>query len=167
MYTVTLHLGLRKLSYSWYLGLFAVEISENFWFHVFNIFHPFHTAQSWWFIVKSETSENVWVLVQAVPPTKIDVFCPVYSHPCSIYLFLSVVHLQSQCSRSRTDGNKYILLIFPANLLLLLSFWEFLRSLTAELILEWKHRYGCFPMWCRFSSLKVCLVALLQFRGHM
>ena len=71
----------------------AVYTSGNVWFHKFN---KFSTAESWWFIVNSQTSKNVSCLVQAVFLTGTDVFCLVYTHACSIHRFLSVVQMQSQ-----------------------------------------------------------------------
>ena len=54
-----------------------------------------------------------------------------------------------------------------ANFLSILSRSEFSCLLTAEWIVEWKHRNGCFPMWCRFRSFTVCSVDLLHYREHM
>ena len=59
-------------------------------------------------VLNSQTSENVWYMVQAALPTKADAFCLVHTHVCSFYRFPSVVQPQSHSwpFRSNTDGKQ-------------------------------------------------------------
>ena len=96
------------------------------------------------------------------------VFCRLFSCRVSAYRF-----------PSWTGGQRCKSLLSPKSILLLfyllpylclslsLSYWDSLCSLIAEWILEWRHRNGCFPMWCRFSSIQVYIVNSLHYRGHV
>ena len=146
------------------------QTSENVYLHVFK--YSAHYSLVW----SPQTSENVWDLAQAAPPTETDVCCLGYTHVCSIHWFLSVVQLRSQCLQFPIwDGWKTMYIftfsqIHSASVLstaISLSNWESPCSLIAEWISEWKHRDGCFPMWCRFSSIQFYVVNLLHYRGHM
>ena len=103
-------------------------------------------------------------------------FCLVYTYACSVHRFLSIVQLLSQCS-SNTDGKRCkqpnlsqthsSRHLSTTKIFLYLAYWDFSHSPLAELISDWKHWDGCFPMWRRFSSIKVWSVNLLHYRGHI
>ena len=117
--------------------------------------------------------------MHVVLPPETDVFCLAYAHVCSIYRFLSVVQLGSQCPPFFILGDgeqcksllspKSILLVFflLLDLFLIVSNWEPLpsSSFIAEWIPEWKNWNGCFPIWGRLRSIEVCLAGLLDYRG--
>ena len=66
----------------WYIKLFTVQTSENVCIHVFKYSARFSLVSD------SQTSENVWDLAEAAPPTETDFFSSIYSSV--FYLSVSV-----------------------------------------------------------------------------
>ena len=168
------------MSLRWYIRLFTVQTSEKVCLHVFKF--SVHRSFTYALVSNSQTSENVWDLAQAAPPTETDVCCLTYTHVCSIRRFLLTVQLRSQCLpfyrfRAWTHGKRCNSLVSPKCILFLpylllylaisLSNWESPCMFIAKLISERKHPNGCFPMWCQFSSIQVYVVNLLNSREHM
>ena len=89
-------------------------------------------------------------------------FCQQFSCGVNVYRFPSWVD-EKRC-KSLLSFESILFLFY---VMLYIFNWESSCLLIAEWILEWKHRNGCFLMWCRFSSIRVSIVNFLHYRGHL
>ena len=116
-----------------------MKILENVRFHVFKYWSHGSLVSSF------QTSENVWQLAQAAPPTETDVCCIQYFHMCFIHRFLLVAQPQSQClpSPSWTDGKLCKSLLSPKSFLFVSDLCE-ISIFVYEIMQEWLRSTGVF-----------------------